>query len=103
MGAEKLPVDQIILGDCLQVLDTLPPESIDLIFADPPYNLNLNQELWRPNMTKVEAVNDAWDQFADFQEYDQFTQQWLQACKRVLKKSGAIWVIGTYHNIYRVK
>jgi len=90
------------LGDCLQVLDSLPPESIDLVFADPPYNLTLNQELWRPNMTKVEAVRDDWDQFADFQEYDQFTREWLQACKRVLKKTGAIWVIGTYHNIYRV-
>jgi site-specific DNA-methyltransferase (adenine-specific) len=83
-------------------MKTLPEASIDLIFADPPYNLQLRQELWRPNLTRVEAVNDEWDQFKNLQEYDAFTQQWLSACRRVLKDTGAIWVIGTYHNIYRV-
>jgi modification methylase len=97
-----LPLDQIIQGNCLEVLQALPEKSIDLIFADPPYNLQLQQELWRPNMTKVEAVNDDWDQFHSLAEYDGFTQAWLQACRRVLKDTGAIWVIGSYHNIYRV-
>ena len=73
-----------------------------MIFADPPYNLQLRQELWRPNMTRVEAVKDGWDRFADFQAYDQFSRRWLTACRRVLKNSGTLWVIGTYHNIYRL-
>ena len=98
----KLPLDQIIHGDCLQVLPTLPEASIDLIFADPPYNLQLRQELWRPNMTRVDAVDDEWDQFASFEEYDRFTEAWLAACRRVLKDTGTLWVIGSYHNIYRV-
>ncbi len=97
-----LPFNQIIQGDCVDVLNGLPEKSIDLIFADPPYNLQLNQELWRPNMTKVDAVNDAWDQFGSFTEYDRFTEAWLGACRRVLKDTGTIWVIGSYHNIYRV-
>ncbi len=97
-----LPLDQILPGDCVEILATLPAESVDLIFADPPYNLQLRQDLWRPNLTKVDAVDDAWDQFSDFQAYDQFTRSWLQACRRVLKRSGTLWVIGTYHNIYRV-
>jgi site-specific DNA-methyltransferase (adenine-specific) len=98
----KLPLNQVIKGDCVEVLDTLPENSVDLIFADPPYNLQLQQELWRPDMTKVEAVNDEWDQFSSFQEYDQFTHGWLVACRRVLKDTGTIWVIGSYHNIFRV-
>ena len=98
----KLPLNQIIHGDCVKVLRTLPEKSVDLIFADPPYNLQLQQELWRPNMTKVEAVTDDWDQFANFAEYDHFTFDWLQACRRVLKDTGTLWVIGSYHNIYRV-
>lgn len=89
-------------GDCVEILGSLPAQSVDLIFADPPYNLQLNGELWRPNMTRVQAVDDAWDQFPDFQAYDAFTRDWLTACRRVLKESGTIWVIGTYHNIYRV-
>ncbi|MEE9618239.1 MAG: DNA methyltransferase, partial [Anaerolineae bacterium] len=80
----------------------LPEKSIDLIFADPPYNLQLEQALWRPNMTRVDAVDDQWDQFSSFQAYDEFSRQWLSACRRVLKDTGAIWVIGSYHNIYRV-
>lgn len=95
-------LDHIYAGDCRDVLASLPAKSVDLIFADPPYNLQLKNELWRPNMTKVDAVDDAWDQFADFTAYDQFTHEWLQACRRVLKDTGTIWVIGSYHNIYRV-
>jgi site-specific DNA-methyltransferase (adenine-specific) len=102
MDEHKLPVDQILLGDCIEILNSLPEKSIDLIFADPPYNLQLSQELWRPNLTKVDAVNDAWDQFPSFEEYDAFTRNWLTACRRVLKDTGTIWVIGSYHNIYRV-
>jgi modification methylase len=75
---------------------------VDLIFADPPYNLQLRQDLWRPNQTRVAAVEDAWDQFADYASYDRFTRAWLSACRRVLKRSGTLWVIGSYHNIYRV-
>lgn len=97
-----LPLDQVLLGDCVQVLETLPERSVDLVFADPPYNLQLRQPLWRPNMTRVDAVDDAWDRFASFAEYDAFTRSWLAACRRVLKDTGTLWVIGTYHNIYRV-
>lgn len=102
MDQIELPLDQIVQGDCLSVLNTLPEASIDLVFADPPYNLQLQQELWRPNMTRVDGVDDKWDQFASFAEYDAFTREWLAACRRVLKDNGTLWVIGTYHNIYRV-
>lgn len=98
----SLPVNQILQGDCIQVMDSLPQSSIDLIFADPPYNLQLQNELHRPNMTRVDAVDDDWDQFDSFQAYDDFTRAWLASCKRVLKPTGAIWVIGSYHNIFRV-
>jgi site-specific DNA-methyltransferase (adenine-specific) len=98
----SLPLDQILQGDCIEMLNTLPEKSIDLIFADPPYNLQLSKELWRPNITKVDAVDDAWDQFSGFPEYDTFSHLWLSACHRVLKDTGAIWVIGTYHNIFRL-
>lgn len=97
-----LPLDQIIPGDCLDALAELPAQSIDLIFADPPYNLQLQNALWRPNFTKVDAVDEAWDKFDDFAAYDAFTRDWLAACRRVLKPTGALWVIGTYHNIHRV-
>ncbi len=100
--SEEPPTDTVIHGDCLEVLPTLPEKSADAIFADPPYNLQLNKDLWRPNLTKVDAVDDEWDQFAGFTEYDRFTEAWLSACRRVLKDTGAIWVIGSYHNIYRV-
>jgi len=99
---DRLPLDQVLQGDCVEVLQGLPPESVDLVFADPPYNLQLRQELWRPNLTRVDQVDDAWDQFADFSAYDAFTHAWLTACRRVLKRSGTLWVIGSYHNIYRV-
>ncbi len=97
-----LPRDQILQGDSVACLDTLPEQSIDLIFADPPYNLQLQQTLWRPNRTKVDAVNELWDHFDSFAEYDAFTRAWLTACRRVLKANGTLWVIGSYHNIYRV-
>jgi DNA modification methylase len=97
-----LPLDQIMHGDCVEVMNALPAESIDLIFADPPYNLQLQNDLHRPNMSRVEAVRDEWDQFASFEAYDQFTLNWLTACKRILKPTGSLWVIGSYHNIFRV-
>ncbi len=102
MVEPSLPLDRIIQGDCIEELNRLPENSIDLIFADPPYNLQLQGELWRPNMTRVDAVDDDWDQFADFAAYDTFSDAWLRACRRVLKETGTIWVIGTYHNIFRV-
>jgi DNA modification methylase len=95
-------LDQILHGDNIQLLTTLPEKSVDLIFADPPYNLQLQNELRRPNLTLVDAVDDEWDQFASFEAYDRYTEQWLSACRRVLKDTGTIWVIGSYHNIYRV-
>ncbi len=97
-----LPLNQILLGNCIEILNTLPENSVDLVFADPPYNLQLQNDLYRPNLSKVDAVNDKWDKFANFEEYDNFTRDWLLACRRVLKETGTIWVIGTYHNIYRV-
>lgn len=97
-----LPINQIIQGDCIEIMNSLPERSIDLIFADPPYNLQLQNDLHRPNMTKVDAVNDRWDKFESFEVYDTFTLNWLTACKRILKPTGTIWVIGSYHNIFRV-
>jgi site-specific DNA-methyltransferase (adenine-specific) len=97
-----LPLNQILRGNCISLLATLPETSVDMVFADPPYNLQLRNDLFRPNMTKVDAVNDGWDKFADFQAYDEFTRQWLTGCRRVLKDTGTIWVIGSYHNIFRV-
>jgi len=98
----NLPIDQVILGDCIEEMYKLPPESVDVIFADPPYNLQLAQELWRPNLTRVDAVDDDWDQFESFEAYDRFTIAWLTAARRILKPTGTLWVIGSYHNIYRV-
>ncbi|MCC7205738.1 MAG: site-specific DNA-methyltransferase [Anaerolineae bacterium] len=97
-----LPLDTILHGDCVTWLNSLPERSVNLVFADPPYNLQLRNTLYRPNMTVVDAVDDAWDQFGSFAEYDAFTRAWLGACRRVLKDSGALWVIGSYHNIHRV-
>lgn len=102
MNAPDLPINQVLEGDCIDVLQNLPAESIDLIFADPPYNLQLRRELWRPNLTLVDGVDDEWDQFGSFADYDTFTKTWLSACRRVLKRNGTLWVIGSYHNIYRV-
>lgn len=105
--AEKEPGPQLLLdtileGDNLEILASLPERSVDLVFADPPYNLQLGGDLWRPNNTKVDAVNDEWDRFDDFRSYDIYTEAWLAGCRRVLKDTGTIWVIGSYHNIYRV-
>ncbi len=99
---DNIHLDTILPGDCIEILGQLPENSVDLVFADPPYNLQLSQELWRPNRTHVGAVEDDWDKFTSFEEYDHFTRLWLSACKRVLKETGTLWVIGTYHNIYRI-
>ena len=101
-AAASLPLNQILDGDCIAVMNSLPAGSVDLIFADPPYNLQLKGELLRPNNSVVDAVDDHWDQFASFASYDAFTKAWLAAAKRLLKPNGAIWVIGSYHNIFRV-
>lgn len=100
--AKNLPLDQILHGNCTDILATLPEASVDLVFADPPYNLQLQRDLYRPNLSKVDAVDDGWDKFGSFDEYDEFTINWLRACHRILKDTGTIWVIGSYHNIYRV-
>jgi len=94
--------DRIIVGDCVEQLALLPERSVDLVFADPPYNLQLGGDLLRPDNSKVDAVDDDWDRFASFEAYDRFTTAWLTACRRVLKDDGALWVIGSYHNIFRV-
>ncbi len=101
-GAATLPRNQILDGDCIKVMQSLPEASVDLIFADPPYNLQLRGDLHRPDNSKVDAVDDAWDQFSSFAAYDRFTKEWLKAARRLLKPNGAIWVIGSYHNIFRV-
>ncbi|MFS4439467.1 site-specific DNA-methyltransferase [Paracoccaceae bacterium GXU_MW_L88] len=98
----ELPKDTILQGDCIEIMQSLPENSVDLIFADPPYNLQLKGDLHRPDNSLVDAVDDAWDQFASFKVYDQFTREWLAAARRILKPDGAIWVIGSYHNIFRV-
>lgn len=95
-------LNTIIQGDCIEKLRELPDNSVDLVFADPPYNLQLQGELYRPDQTKVSAVNDEWDKFSSFDVYDEFTYDWLKECQRILKKDGSIWVIGSYHNIFRV-
>jgi modification methylase len=92
----------IIRGDCIEALHRMPSGSVDLVFADPPYNLQLGGDLLRPNNTRVDGVNHAWDRFENFASYDKFTRAWLAECRRVLKPNGAIWVIGTYHNIFRL-
>ena len=101
-GGAKLPLDRIIVGDCIEELKLLPEASIDLVFADPPYNLQLNNELYRPDNSRVDAVDDDWDKFGSFAAYDAFTREWLSACRRVLKPHASLWVIGSYHNIFRV-
>jgi len=93
---------KIYNGECVDVLKKIPKKSVDLIFADPPYNLQLKNELYRPNQTKVDAVNDEWDKFNSNEEYDKFTTEWLSACREVMKDNATIWVIGSYHNIFRV-
>lgn len=97
-----LTASWVVQGDCRRVLADLPDRSFDLIFADPPYFLQLQSELRRPDNSVVDAVDDAWDQFTDFAEYDRFLREWLFECRRVLKDTGTLWVIGTYHNIFRL-
>jgi modification methylase len=97
-----LPIDTILVGDCIKHMNALPAGSVDLVFADPPYNLQLDQGLTRPDQSRVDGVDDAWDKFDSFAHYDIFTRAWLKAARRILKPDGAIWVIGSYHNIFRV-
>lgn len=99
---DRLPLDRVLVGDCVSVMNALPEQSVDVIFADPPYNLQLANELLRPNHSRVDGVDNAWDKFSSFAAYDAFTREWLTAAKRVLKKTGTIWLIGSYHNIFRV-
>jgi modification methylase len=99
---KNLPLDNILVGDCVEIMNSLPEKSVDLIFADPPYNLQLEGGLTRPDQSKVDAVDDEWDKFDSFAHYDAFTNAWLKAAQRILKPNGAIWVIGSYHNIFRV-
>ena len=98
----QLPIDTILVGDCIKHMNALPAGSVDLVFADPPYNLQLDQGLTRPDQSRVDGVDDAWDKFDSFAHYDVFTRAWLKAARRILKPDGAIWVIGSYHNIFRV-
>ena len=104
IGADAPPVwlNSILKGDCVAALERLPKNSVDVVFADPPYNLQLGSDLARPDQSKVDACDDHWDQFESFQAYDAFTRAWLLAVRRVLKPTGTIWVIGSYHNIFRV-
>ena len=101
-GVETLPLNTILDGDCIERMRSLPANSIDLIFADPPYNLQLRGDLHRPDNSKVDAVDNDWDQFSSFEKYDHFTREWLAAARRLLKPNGAIWVIGSYHNVFRM-
>ncbi len=98
----ELPIGQILQDDCIRAMARLPDASIDMIFADPPYNLQLGGDLFRPEGGRVDAVDDDWDKFATFADYDGFTRAWLGEARRILKPNGTLWVIGSYHNIYRV-
>lgn len=98
----ELKTDVIHRGDCIEMLRSLPDASVDMVFADPPYNLQLGGDLLRPDNSKVDAVDDDWDKFGSFAEYDAFTRAWLAECRRVLKPEGSIWVIGSYHNVFRL-
>jgi modification methylase len=98
----ELPLDQILLGDAGHMLRMLPDASVHCVFADPPYNLQLRGELRRPDDSLVDGVDDDWDKFTDFRAYDAFTTDWLTECRRILNKDGTIWVIGSYHNIFRI-
>ena len=100
--AADLPVGRILAGDCIEAMRSLPTASVDLVFADPPYNLQLGGDLNRPDGSHVDAVTDHWDQFDSMAVYDRFTREWLTEARRVLKPDGALWVIGSYHNIFRV-
>lgn len=94
--------DIVKVGDCIALMEAMPEASVDLVFADPPYNLQLAGDLHRPNNSKVDAVDDDWDRFDSFADYDRFSRAWLRAARRILKDDGTLWVIGSYHNIFRV-
>ena len=98
----ELPLSTIIPGDCIEAMRSLPTDSVDMVFADPPYNLQLGGDLARPDGSHVDAVTDDWDKFDSFATYDRFTREWLTEARRVLKPDGSLWVIGSYHNIFRV-
>ncbi|MFK4873278.1 site-specific DNA-methyltransferase [Novosphingobium sp. ZW T3_23] len=99
---ELLPLGQIIPGDCIEAMRSIPDASVDMVFADPPYNLQLGGDLSRPDGSHVDAVTNDWDKFSSFASYDQFTRDWLTEARRVLKPDGSLWVIGSYHNIFRL-
>jgi DNA modification methylase len=100
--SQKSASARIVVGDCIAEMTKLPAQSVDLVFADPPYNLQLQGDLKRPDDSRVDAVDDDWDKFSSFSTYDDFTRAWLMACRRVMKPSATLWVIGSYHNIFRV-
>src|SRR5215213_3402087 len=102
VSSEVGPSARIVVGDCVAEMAKLPAESVDLVFADPPYNLQLHGDLKRPDDSRVDAVDDDWDKFSSFAAYDDFTRGWLTACRRVMKPAATLWVIGSYHNIFRV-
>ncbi len=102
VSSQRSEPARILVGDCVNEMAKLPAGSVDLIFADPPYNLQLQGDLKRPDDSRVDAVDDDWDKFSSFAAYDEFTREWLTACRRVLKPTGTLWVIGSYHNIFRV-
>ena len=95
-------INKIVNGNSLEILKTIPNKTFDLIFADPPYNLQIGEKLKRPDDSKVNGVDDKWDRFKNFEHYDNFSKAWLTECKRILKDNGSIWVIGSYHNIFRL-
>ncbi len=100
--ADGFPLDRIIQDDCVAAMKRLPDCCVDMVFADPPYNLQLGGDLFRPEGSRVDAVDDDWDKFASLQDYDGFTRAWLAEARRILKPNGTLWVIGSYHNIFRV-
>src|SRR5580658_8861260 len=102
VSIESAPAARILVGECVAAMAKLPAASVDLVFADPPYNLQLQGDLKRPDDSRVDAVDDDWDKFSSFSAYDDFTRAWLLACRRVMKPNATLWVIGSYHNIFRV-
>ena len=101
-NSDLIPINQILAGECIDIMHSLPEKCVDMIFADPPYNLQLGGDLHRPNNSRVDGVDADWDKFDTLKVYDEFTRDWLSAARRLLKDDGTIWVIGSYHNIFRV-
>jgi modification methylase len=102
VSSESVPSSRVLVGDCVAEMAKMPAASVDLVFADPPYNLQLQGDLKRPDDSRVDAVDDDWDKFSSFSAYDDFSRAWLTACRRVMKPNATLWVIGSYHNIFRV-